>query len=74
MFAQRFTQYVIASSLGGGIVGIGHALCAQPKMGRQEACFYYGISGLVVGPWAPLVVPAMVLGLTDTVCPRLRLR
>jgi hypothetical protein len=74
MFAQRFTQYVIATSVSGGIVGLGHALGTQTKMGRQEAAFYYGISGLVAGPWAPIIVPAVVLGLTNTVCPRLRLR
>lgn len=75
MFAQRFTQYVITTSLLGGSVGIAHVLniTNQPKW-KAEAYFYYGISGLVLGPWFPIVVPAAFLGVTNTACPALRMR
>ena len=77
MFAQRFTQYVIATSLIGGSVGIAHGSRStntdvQPKISKTEAYFYYGISGLVLGPWAPIVIPATLLGVTTTKCPAFR--
>ncbi len=82
MFAQRFTQYVIATSLVGGSMGLAHGFIygsrstntsIQPKS-QAEAYFYYGISGLVLGPWFPVVIPAALLGVTNTICPALRMR
>jgi hypothetical protein len=74
--AQHFMRYVIGSSLWGGAVGLGHAYTSKTtrtQTARTEAAFYYGISGLVLGPWMPVLVPAIVLGHVDTRC-SMRLR
>lgn len=71
--AQHFVRYVIGSSLCGGVVGLGHAYTSKNTQPRQtEAAFYYGVGGLVAGPWMPLLVPAVVLGHINVRC-RLRL-
>ena len=62
-------RYLIASSSLGGIGGILHGYLSTTKKGPEEILMS-GIQGLVIGPYAPIIIPYIVV---SSPCPSFRL-
>ena len=52
-----FVKYLLVTSVGGGVLGVLHG---APRGGDAPAL--QGITGALVGPWVPIVVPLWVAG------------
>ena len=54
-----FARYLMATSAFGGAVGLAHGFAAFPPgvPDRTIHIYYNALSGAVMGPWFPVVVP-----------------
>jgi hypothetical protein len=55
--SRAFVKYLLITSVGGGVLGVLHG---APAGGDAPAL--HGITGAILGPWAPIFVPLWVAG------------
>lgn len=54
-----FAKYLVASTAVGGVVGFAHGYAAFPPgvPDRPIHIYYNTLSGAILGPWTPVVLP-----------------
>jgi hypothetical protein len=62
--------YIIGSSLVGWVTGSIHGTFVHT--GRPELILMSGLQGMVMGPYAPIIIPYMVLSDDKSKCPIFR--
>jgi hypothetical protein len=60
-------RYLIASSSLGGIGGILHGYLTAKKKGPENIVMS-GLQGLMIGPYAPIIIPYVVVS-NSKICP-----
>jgi hypothetical protein len=63
----RLQQYLIVSSSLGGIGGILHGFLSTTKK-DPENIIMSGLQGLMIGPYAPIIIPYVVVS-NSKICP-----
>jgi hypothetical protein len=74
MTNQKIVMYLMRSAVAGGILGTAHgALVAykhpEPKYSTAEVIINNGITGMLMGPWAPIAIPIWMWNHPDVRCP-----
>jgi len=62
--------YLLGSSLAGWAVSSIHGLCVHKR--NPELVLMSGIQGMVMGPYAPIIIPYLVISGSNSKCPIFR--
>ena len=53
-------RYLLVTSLGSGVLGVIHGAAAPPY--DESAPAMHGLTGALLGPWAPILMPLWMAG------------
>ena len=67
---NAFAAYLMGSSVLGWAAGSIHGTLAH--RGRPELAMMSGLQGMVMGPYAPIIIPYVVLSGPKSKCPAFR--
>jgi len=83
---MRFPTYLLTSAIGGGVLGAVHGATngflelQQRQLSLREMgehmvprIAHHGITGALLGPWFPVVVPLYYFAWKDQRCPQLEI-
>lgn len=70
MSHQKLVNYLITSSVTGGALGAIHGKMSSSQDEQIKQMAEHGVTGLLLGPWAPVALPYWMWNQPNVKCPK----